>query len=81
MADLSKADLAEMKADLREYIKERCDGIDDRLDYANGRTRTLETKVAVLEERSGGKQGAVAGGIVAGIAGVFELLRHLLTKP
>lgn len=69
-------------ADLKAYIKERCDGLDDRLDTLNGRTRTVETKVAVLEERTGNgsKQGAVAGGAVAGLLGLLELARHYF-KP
>jgi hypothetical protein len=37
MAELTREDLRETAADLKGYMKDRCDGIDRRLDTANGR--------------------------------------------
>lgn len=48
----------------------------------NGKVATLETRVALLEERSGGgKQGALAGGAVTGVAVLIEVLRHYMQRP
>lgn len=57
-------DLAEIKRDVKAQ---------------NGTVSGHETRITVLEERvpgSGGKQGAVAGGIVAAVAVAIELLRQ-----
>jgi hypothetical protein len=54
-----------------EYIRKGIDGIHERLDAQNGRIRTAETKIAVLEaldaKASGGKWGAIAGGVITGL--------------
>lgn len=57
-------------------------GVHDRLDELNGRTRASEQKIAVLEDRSGDgrKGGMLAGGVVTGIAALAELVRHYLAK-
>jgi hypothetical protein len=41
-------EIGDMRADLRE----RVDGVNDRLDVLNGRTRTSELAIAVLNDRS-----------------------------
>lgn len=49
-------------------------GTHERLDDLNGRTRAVETKVAVLEERSPSKQGGLwgsIGGLLAGFGAGF----------
>lgn len=60
-----------------EYIREKVDGICDRLDAQNGRIRTAENKILVLEVRSeeaakdsrsaGRNAGALAGSAVSGL--------------
>lgn len=49
----------------------------------NGKVADHAVRLAVLEERSGGggKQGAVAGGIVGGVVTLVEVLRHFFAKP
>jgi hypothetical protein len=44
----------------------------DRVAVQNGRVQTLERKVAILEDRSPGRVGMLAGGTVAG--GVVVLI-------
>ena len=52
------------------------EGVHDRLDTLNGRTRELEVKVKVLEDRSPGRTSAgvsaVVSGIVTGVAMWFS---------
>ena len=52
-----------------KYLREGVDGIKDRLDEQNGRIRTAETKVAILEDRQleARKAGGICGGIVSGV--------------
>lgn len=67
-----------------QYIRAAVDGVNGRLDALNGRTRTVENKVAVLEDRSdeakaeGKKSGAVwgatAGGFLAAVVWVLHAL-------
>jgi hypothetical protein len=45
---LLKADMAEVRVDL----KDRIDGVNDRLDVLNGRTGKSEIEIAVLRDRS-----------------------------
>lgn len=60
-----------------EYIREGIDGVHARLDALNGRTRTNETDIAVLKDRSadarkaGGLWGAGAGAFVGGVLAVL----------
>ena len=55
------------------YIREDIAAVHARLDTLNGRTRTLETAVAVLQDRSseakatGRAAGAGAGAVIGGI--------------
>jgi hypothetical protein len=52
-----------------EYIREALDAANEHLARLNGRTGGLETRVAVLEERSPGKQGGIAGAAGGALAG------------
>lgn len=63
--------------DLRSDLRERVDGVNERLDVLNGRTRTSELAIAVLNDRSeraeqhariwGGGAGAVVGGAIIAV--------------
>lgn len=44
-------------------------GVHDRLDTLNGRTRNLENKVTVLEDRSPGRISAAVSTVISGITG------------
>lgn len=44
-------------------------GVHDRLDVLNGRTRAVENKVTVLEDRSPGRVSAVVSTVISGLAG------------
>ena len=78
MADINRDEFENWMQVLREDIH----GVHERLDKLNGRTRTMENAVAVLQDRGadGRKQGAISGGIVAGAAALVEIARHLLSK-
>lgn len=67
MADEYNAGLAhEQHRQIMDELKE----IKAQTMETNGRTRVLETKVAILEERNPGKQGG-AWGAVSGLVGGF----------
>ena len=51
-----------LEARMREGFK----GINDRLDALNGRTRKNENAIAILEDRSPGRVGMMAGGAASG---------------
>lgn len=51
------------------------EAIEDHLDKLNGRTRTAELKLAVLEDR--GHPGAWGGGLGALVVGLVEMVRWL----
>lgn len=63
--------------DMRTDLRERVDGVNARLDVLNGRTRTSELAIAVLNDRSeraesharlwGGGAGAAVGGVIIGV--------------
>ena len=46
----------------------------DKVAVQNGRVATLERKVAILEDRSPGRVGMLAGGTVAGVVVVLVTL-------
>lgn len=46
----------------------------DKVAQQNGRVATLERKVAILEDRSPGRVGMLAGGTVAGVVVVLVTL-------
>lgn len=51
----------------------------DKITAQNGRVGTLETKVAVLEDRSPGRTAALSAGLISGvITGVAALLDYLM---
>ena len=52
-----------------EQVMKALEGIDARLDALNGRTRKAEVDIAVLQERSPGKQGGIAGAVGGAVAG------------
>ena len=69
---LTQDDLNQLADRLERYIDKRADGMDQRLDVLNGRTRQAEIDIAVLQDRTpqnpkrdGGIFGAL-GGIMAG---------------
>ena len=64
-----------------ELLRSDIRGVQDTLAEVNGRVRTNERKVAVLEDRAGDarKGGMLAGGVVTLIAALVETLRHYLT--
>lgn len=88
MSDISTAELREWREESREWARNvRADirGVNDRLDMLNGRTRAVETKIAVLEERTSqqpGKGPAVAWGSMAGgvVVGIIEAIKTLSTR-
>lgn len=56
-------------------------GVQERLDAINGRTRSAEQAIAVLEDRRGaGKAAAWGGGIAGGVVTVVEAAKWLLGK-
>lgn len=44
-------------------------GVHTRLDVLNGRTRIVESKVTVLEDRSPGRVATVVSSVISGITG------------
>ena len=64
------------------YLREDVKGVNDRLDIVNGRTRAVENKVSVLEDRSdeskrdgmrwGGAAGALIGGMMTALYNYFH---------
>jgi hypothetical protein len=78
MAELSRDEFENWMRVLREDIQ----GVHERLDGLNGRTRRVENKVSVLEDRAsaGRKEGAVAGGIAAVVVGAAELVRQWVIR-
>lgn len=59
-----------------EYIKDRVDEINARLDQINGRTRTNETDIAVLKDRDSqaaksGRNWGAGAGVLGGFLGGF----------
>jgi hypothetical protein len=50
-------------------IKKTVAGTNERLDVLNGRTRLVELKTAVLEERSPSRQGGVWGAVGGAVSG------------
>jgi len=44
--------LRDLRADLREYMRERFDAVDARLDHINGTVRRHETHIALLDDRA-----------------------------
>jgi hypothetical protein len=61
---------AELHKEQHRQVMAELAAIREQTQETNGRTRVLETKVAVLEERNPGKQGG-AWGAVAGAIGGF----------
>ena len=79
MGDLSHQEFERWMQMLRADIRE----VHDRLDVLNGRTRTTEQKIAVLEDRSDTSRTTAAGwgaGVSGVIVGVVETIRWLTTK-
>lgn len=75
MSDLSRDDLRELKDDILDRITGGFQGVHERLDGLNGRTRAVETKVAVLEDR-GVRDPTARWGAGVGILGIaaYELI-------
>jgi hypothetical protein len=65
-----------------DYLKRGIDGINDRLDEQNGRTRKNEQAIAVLEDRSSATRqtsAAWGGGLGAGAGAAIAALWHILS--
>lgn len=78
MGERADEAMSEVHADdLRTVIVDGFRQITERLDLINGRTRDLERKTAVLEDRSmrSGLAAAWGGGIGGGIVGLIEVLK------
>lgn len=60
---------AQLAKERHERVMEVLEEIKAEAQATNGRTRVLETKVAVLEERNPGKQGAGWGAVSGAIGG------------
>lgn len=78
---LTHEDLNRLADRLEARIDKRADGLDERLDLLNGRTRKNENDIAVLKDRSdegkraGAKWGAGAGAAIGGaIVTVYKLV-------
>lgn len=64
-----------------EYLRDGVDGINSRLDTLNGRTRLLETDLAVLKDRTDENRQAAAQAKVSGAkwgAGLGAMLAALI---
>jgi hypothetical protein len=66
-----------------QYLRQACDQTNNHLAHLNGRTRTAEQKIAVLEDRSdeakaeGRKHGAIWGGAGAALGGIIWIWHAL----
>ena len=79
MAEISRDEFEGWMQLLREDVQ----GVHRRLDTLNGRTRTAESAIAVLQDRSTEDRrstAAVSGGIAVLVAGVAEGLRWVFSK-
>ena len=87
MGDLSREEFYNALSGLSKAMDGGFEGIHDRLDRLNGKTESQGNRLTAVETKidertgAGGKQGAMAGGIVAGIAALVELARHFLMAP
>jgi hypothetical protein len=64
--NVTRDDLDHAADRLEARMRDGFDGINARLDALNGRTRKNETAIAILEDRSPGRVGMMAGGAVSG---------------
>jgi hypothetical protein len=63
-------------------LARQIDGVNDRLDELNGRTRASEQKIAVLEDRSaGGKSAAWGGGVAGVLISIVEIIKWVSGRP
>ena len=79
MSDLTHQEFERWMSLIRADIRE----VHDRLDVLNGRTRSVEQKIAVLEDRSDAQKATAAGwGAAVGgaIVGAVEMIRWLSGK-
>lgn len=64
-----------------EPLRARLDELVELQRVANGRTGKLETRVAILEDRSPGRSGGLWGSIVAALlVGMAEAIRQVLGR-
>lgn len=71
-----REDMREEARALRQEFREGIEGVHDRLDDLNGRTRTVENKVAVIDDRGSGNRDTTArvggiGGLIAAATALF----------
>lgn len=71
MSDLTADDLRDLRDVITSHVDKRCDALENHLKELNGRTRTAESKIAVLEDRES-RAGLWSGGIGAAVVGLFE---------
>lgn len=64
-----------------QLLQKGQEGISARLDVLNGRTRENELAIAVLQDRSEGKRGALwGGGVGTALIVIAEVARYWLGK-
>jgi hypothetical protein len=74
MADVTRDDLDKMADRLEARMRDGFDGVHTRLDHLNGRTRKSETAIAILQDRSPGRVGMIAGGAVTGAIWILYMV-------
>lgn len=78
MPRMTAAQRLEEERERRNYeryaeILKGIEGINERLDALNGRTRENSEDIAVLKERNPSKQGGAWGALAGGITGLLSL--------
>lgn len=69
--DATRDDIDHAADRIEARMRDGFDGINARLDALNGRVRKNETALAILEDRSPGRVGMLAGGVVSGLVMVL----------
>jgi hypothetical protein len=81
MASIDRDEFRDVMNALRDELRNGFGDLNDRLDELNGRTRTVETKVAVLEAAPPGRdQAARLTGAGAAFATLFTMVWQWLTR-
>jgi tetrahydromethanopterin S-methyltransferase subunit G len=66
MSDISRPEIERIEDRLTKLMHDGFEGVHKRLDVLNGRTGGAEREIAVLKDRSPGRQASIAGGAVSG---------------
>lgn len=78
MAEVTQADIRDLRDTITAHLDRRCDRIDERLDRLNGTQGDHAARIAVLEDR--GHPAAWGGGISGVVLGVVEAVRWMVGK-